>query len=345
MKLALEVLHFDTGQVPLSRPHTIRARMNRLLALTAQMALCAGSYVADYYYPNDYLEMAFYAFLALAIVYFVFRIALEQAIMRTIKDAKTRYSIRKAMSIVYVLVFVLVLIRLWVEDSEALLLSYGLVGAGIAIALQDLFKNFVGGIIVFSTGTYRVGDRVEIDSKFGDVIDIGLMYTTLLEIREWVEGDQATGRLTIVPNGRVISGVVHNYTKDHSFIWDEIELPITYASDWKYAIERFSLVIQTETAELTKHAEKDLANIMARYYLPKRGVEPAIFVTLTDNWINLSVRYIAMVRERRALRDTIFRRLLEEINGSDGRIKIASETLGITEFPGEALKPPRVGRT
>jgi small-conductance mechanosensitive channel len=313
--------------------------MNRLVALAAQVAMCCLSWVADYYYPNAYLEMAFSTFLALAVIYFVFKILLEQTILRTIKDAKTRYSVRKTLSIVYMLVFMLVLIRIWVEDSEALLVSYGLIGAGIAIALQDFFKNFVGGILVFSTGIYRVGDRIEIDSKFGDVIDIGLMYTTLLEIREWVEGDQATGRLTIVPNGKVISGVVHNYTKDHSFIWDEIELPITYDSDWKYALQRFSVVIETETVELTKHAERDLANIMARYYLPKRGVEPAIFLTLTDNWINLGIRYIALVRERRSLRDRIYRRLLEEVNDSGGRIKIASETLGITEFPRHALNP------
>jgi small-conductance mechanosensitive channel len=313
--------------------------MNRLVALAAQVAMCCLSWVADYYYPNAYLEMAFSTFLALAVIYFVFKILLEQTILRTIKDAKTRYSVRKSLSIVYMLVFMLVLIRIWVEDSEALLVSYGLIGAGIAIALQDFFKNFVGGILVFSTGIYRVGDRIEIDSKFGDVIDIGLMYTTLLEIREWVEGDQATGRLTIVPNGKVISGVVHNYTKDHSFIWDEIELPITYDSDWKYALQRFSVVIETETVELTKHAERDLANIMARYYLPKRGVEPAIFLTLTDNWINLGIRYIALVRERRSLRDRIYRRLLEEVNDSGGRIKIASETLGITEFPRHALNP------
>ncbi|MGB2581857.1 MAG: mechanosensitive ion channel domain-containing protein [Thermoplasmata archaeon] len=313
--------------------------MNRLVALAAQVAMCCLSWVADYYYPNPNLEKAFYTFLALAIIYFVFKILLEQTILRTVKDAKTRYSIRKALSIVYVLVFMLVLIRIWVEDSQALLVSYGLIGAGIAIALQDFFKNFVGGILIFSTGIYRVGDRIEVDSKFGDVIDIGLMYTTLLEIRGWVEGDQATGRLTIMPNGRVISGVIHNYTKDHSFIWDELELPITYESDWKYAIERFSKVVETETAELTKHAEKDLANIMARYYLPKRGVEPSVFVTLTDNWINLSVRYISLVRERRPLRDRIFRLILEEINGSGGRIRIASETIGITEFPRDALNP------
>ena len=169
--------------------------MNRVIALSAQVALCCLAWMGNYYYPNDYLEMAFYTFFSLAIIYLIFRIGLEQAIIRAIKDSKTRYSIRKAISILYVLVFILVLIRIWVEDSQALIVSYGLIGAGIAIALQDLFKNFVGGILIFSGGTYRVGDRVEIDSHCGDVIDIGLLFTTLLEMREWVDGDQATGRL------------------------------------------------------------------------------------------------------------------------------------------------------
>jgi small-conductance mechanosensitive channel len=311
--------------------------MNRVVALTAQIALSFLAWVGDYYYPNLYLEKAFYTFLALAVIYFVFRIALEQAIVRTIRDAKTRYSIRKATSILYVLVFILVLIRIWVEDSQALIVSYGLIGAGIAIALQDLFKNFVGGILIFSTGTYRVGDRVEIEGHYGDVIDIGLMFTTLLEMRGWVDGDQATGRLTVVPNGRVISGVINNYTKDHSFIWEEIALPITYDSDWKDAVSRFTRIVTEETREITLHAEKEMSGIMNRYYLSKRSVEPAIYVRLTDNWINLSIRYIALARERRVLQDRIFRKILQEVHDAKN-IKIASETIDITHFPERALR-------
>ncbi|MDH3364975.1 MAG: mechanosensitive ion channel family protein [Thermoplasmata archaeon] len=312
--------------------------MNRVVALTAQIAGCCLAWVGDYYYPNRYLEMAFFTFLALAIIYFVFRIVLEHATIRTIKDAKTRYSVRKATSILYVLVFILVMIQIWVEDSQALLLSYGLIGAGIAIALQDLFKNFVGGIIIFSTGTYRVGDRIEIEGNYGDVIDIGLLFTTLLEMKGWVDGDQATGRLTVVPNGRVISGMISNYTKDHSFIWDEILLPITYDSDWKDAISRFTRVVTEETEEITLHAEKEMSGIMERYYLSKRSVEPAIYVKLTDNWINLSVRYIALARERRTLQDRLFRKMLQEVRDSEN-IKIASETIDITHFPERALRP------
>ena len=308
--------------------------MNRLVALTAQIALACAAWISNYYYPNEYLEKAFLTFLALAIVYFVFRVALEQAIIRTVKEAKTRYTIRKATSILYVIAFLFVVIRIWVEDSQALLVSYGLIGAGIAIALQDLFKNFVGGIIIFSTGVYRVGDRVEVESHYGDVIDIGLMYTTLLEIGEWVGGDQATGRLTIIPNGRVISGAVNNYTKDHNFIWDEISLPITYDSDWRAAIATVIEIVEKETDETTHQAEKELSGIMSRYYLSKRGVEPVVYITLTDNWVELHIRYIALARQRRVTKDRIFRLLLQELEGSKN-IRIASETmsLDVVSFP------------
>jgi small-conductance mechanosensitive channel len=302
--------------------------MNRVVALTTQVALACLAWISDFYYPNEYLEKAFLTFLALAVVYFVFRIALEQAIVRTVREAKTRYTIRKATSILYVVAFVFVVIRIWVEDSQALLVSYGLIGAGIAIALQDLFKNFVGGIIVFSTGVYRVGDRVEIESHYGDVIDIGLMYTTLLEIGEWVGGDQATGRLTVIPNGRVIASAVNNYTKDHNFIWDEITLPITYDSDWRSAVARFTAIVDKETESTTHQAERELSGIMDRYYLSKRGVEPAVYVTVTDNWIALSVRYIALARERRIVKDRIFRLLLQELDGAED-IRIASESLSL----------------
>ena len=289
--------------------------MNRMLALSAQVAACIGAFVADYYYPNAYLEMTFFTFLALAIVYFIFRIGLEEAIMRIVRDPKIRYTVRKATSILYVLVFILVVTRIWVEDSQALLVSYGLIGAGIAIALQDFFKNFVGGILIFATGIYRVGDRVEIESRYGDIIDIGLLYTTLLEIRGWVDGEQATGRLTIVPNGRVLAGTVNNYTMDHNFIWDEMSLPITYDSDWEGAVGMIMRIVTEETKAVTQQAEKEMAGIMKRYYLSRRNVEPAVYITLTDNWVNLGIRYISPVRERRVLRDRLFRLILAEISG------------------------------
>lgn len=297
--------------------------------------------VDRYYYSDAHLVSGFYTFLALAIIYLIFKIGLEHVLVRRIRDAKTKYSVKKALSIVYILIFVAILIQIWVTNNQALLVSYGLIAAGIAVSLQDFFKNFVGGFVIFLTGVYRVGDRIEIDDKYGDVIDIGLSYTTMLEIRGWVNGDQATGRLTIIPNGYVLSKPVNNYSKDHSFLWDEISIPVTYDSDWKWAAEKLLSIVKEETAAVTAKAEVQMASIMEKYYMSKRAVEPTVFVSVTDNWILLSFRYITDYRDRRALRSKLAGHILDMIESSGGRVKVSSETLTVSGSQEAAPKKPK----
>jgi len=222
-------------------------------------------------------------------------------------------------------------------NTHTLLVAYGLIGAGIAVALQDFFKNFVGDIVIFVTGIYRVGDRIEINSKYGDVIDIHILYTTLMEMKEWVAGDQATGRLSIIPNGTILSTIINNYTKDNNFIWDEIAIPITYDSDWKEAIIKILGIVKKGTAEIAGQAQKAISGLGQKYYLFERTVQPEIFFTLTDNWITFNVRYISDVRDRRALRHNLTGTILSEIQNSKN-IKIASTTLDITSFPELTVK-------
>jgi small-conductance mechanosensitive channel len=278
------------------------------------------------------LQKGFYTFLALTILYLVLRIAFEQIVAKSIREPKTRYSFRKTVSILYLAVFAAIIIRIWVANTHTLLVSYGLVGAGIAVALQDFFKNFVGGIVLFVTGIYRVGDRIEVNSKYGDVIDIHILYTTLMEMKEWVAGDQATGRLSIIPNGTVLSATINNYTKDNNFIWDEIAIPITYDSDWKQAVTKILGIVKEGTAEIAGRAQKAISGLGQKYYLFERTVRPEVFLTLTDNWIMFNVRYISDVRDRRSLQNVLAQRILGEIQTSE-RIKIASTTLDITGFP------------
>ena len=209
-------------------------------------------------YTNVSVKKIFYSFVALSVSYFFLKLLLEGFVGRTIKDSRTRYSFRKATQILFLVTFFIIILRIWIPNPQALLVAYGLVAAGVAIALQDVFKNFAGSLAILLSGIYRVGDRIEIDNKTGDVIDIGPFYTALLELREWVDGDQATGRIVFLPNGSVLSGHVNNYTKDHNFIWDEIILPITYKSDWKKAIQIIQEIVKEETSSLTKQAETEI---------------------------------------------------------------------------------------
>jgi len=314
--------------------------MNKIIYSFGILIACIFLWFLNYQYPNDYILKGFYTLLALFIIYFALKIVIEELGIKRIKDSKTKYSFKKTISIIYAVIFLIVLATIWIERPEALFLAFGLIGAGIAIALQDVFKNFAGGVIIFVNEIFRVGDRIEIDGKIGDVIDISILYTTLLELEGWVTGDQATGRLIIVPNGQVLSGSIFNYTKDHNFIWDEIILPITYGSDWRRATEKFLNIVRKETEQIAKDAEKSIAGLEEKYYLTKRITEPSIYIKLTDNWIEFYIRYTTEVRQRRVLKNKLYKLIFEEIEKSP-EIKLSSATFDIVGFPEINIKQKR----
>jgi small-conductance mechanosensitive channel len=257
-----------------------------------------------------------------AAIYFLFKLVLEKVAIRGIADPKAKYSFRKAVSIIGYFVIIVAVTGIWVQNLQTLAIFYGLIVAGAAVVLQDFLRNFVGGIVIFTVGLYRIGDRVQVGTKYGDVIDIGVFYTTLMEIREWVAGDQPSGRLSIMPNSFVLSNVVNNYTKDHDFIFDEITLYLTPDSDWKKATGIVAEIVRQETGTLTEQARVQIEAIGEKYYLQRKVVEPAIYTSLSSTGIQLSVRYVASVRDRRTIRDAISRDILEEFQGHPG-VKVA----------------------
>jgi len=309
----------------------------KVVVLTLLIIISGALWFLHSLYPNLYLQKIGSTAITLTVLYLVFRFILEQMIVARLKAAKTRYALRKVFTILYGLIFFAVATAIWLENMQALSVAYGLLGAGMAIALQDLVKNFAGGIILLLGRIYRVGDRIEADGKYGDVMDIGILYTTLFELRQWIAGDQPTGRLTVIPNGYVLSGSLHNYTKDHSFVWDEISVPITYDSDWKEAAKKILGIVDKQTRNTTKQAEDEIKKIEEKYYLSRKIIEPAIFMTLTDNWITFNIRYVTDVRERRVTHSRLTQNILDEIQKSDA-IRIGSETIDITTFPELTIK-------
>ncbi|MCL5949233.1 MAG: mechanosensitive ion channel family protein [Candidatus Bathyarchaeota archaeon] len=308
-----------------------------MLILLSLILLSGLLWVLNFQYPNLYLEKTAYSALASTVIYLLFSVLLEELVGKKIKDSKTRYSLRKTISILGIGIFLIALVSIWIAETQNILITVGLIGAAIAFAIQDIFKNFIGGITILLNGLYHVGDRIEINQKYGDVIDISIFYTTLMETREWVSGDQATGRLTMVPNGVILTGTLHNYTRDFDFIWDEITLPITYDSDWNSAATKILDLVRVETKGIQEKAKEIMRNLEGKYYFTARSLEPAIFVTLTDNWITFGIRYITEVRSRRVLHDQLSRKILSTIQQSES-IKIASGTINITGLPTLSIK-------
>jgi small-conductance mechanosensitive channel len=287
------------------------------------------SWLAASYVPGEHLYQVSLTLWTIAIVYLFASVLAWELVLKKIEDKLTRYSLNKVVNILSAIVVILLIIRIWVPDTQSLVVMYGVIGAGIAVSLQDEFRNFVGGIQIMTGNLYRVGDRIEIGTEIGDVMDIGMMYTTLMELRGWIDGDQPTGRLTMVPNGKVIINEVHNYTKDHSFLWDEITIPVTYSSDWRKAKEIILDIVQRETNPIVAEAEIQIEQLGEKYYLPKRMVETAIYLTPTDNWIMFNVRYVTRMKERRAFRTHLSEMILAAIQEHPD-ISISSSTSTVT---------------
>ena len=295
-----------------------------LLLLLSALAGAAAQVTKDPLLINVFLTS-----LVVTVTYLVFSILFGIYLVKKIADLKTRYTANKVLSVLSIIIVLLLCVRIWVTDTSSLLIYYGVLAAGIAFALQDVLRNFVGGILIIVSNYYLVGDRISIDDKAGDVMDIGILTTTLMEIRGWVSGDQPSGRLLVIPNGLVLSHSFYNYTRDHSFVWDEISIPLTYDSDWRRAKEIVLSILKQETGTMTAQAELEIERIGEKYYLPKKVVEPSVYISLTDNWITLDARYVTDARNRRALHTRLSELILAAIE-SEEKITVASETMTVT---------------
>lgn len=298
------------------------------IVLCVFVTITVALFISDHLFPSPLLAQLFTTLLWITGIFFILSILLDGLIRRKITDSRSRYTATKLISIIELVLILATIALIWVNDIQALMVFFGIIGAGIAIALQDLFKNFGGSLTILLTGTYSVGDRIEIDGRYGDVMDIGIMNTTMMEIRGWVAGDQATGRLIIIPNGKILTESVQNFTRDHSFLWDEIQIPVTNDSDWKRAVTILTSIVEAETSGISQIAEKEIERIGEKFFLPKKDISPAVYITQTDNWILLSVRFVTYARERRAVRSRLNRLIIEAFE-EEQNIEIASESMTV----------------
>jgi small-conductance mechanosensitive channel len=226
----------------------------------------------------------------------------------------------------------LIIALIWLPRGNNLLTALGILGAGLAIASQEMVGSLVAGLNIWLGNIYRVGDRVRIGDVVGDVMDISLLRTTVMEVGEWVKADQYTGRVVTVANRQVWVNSVYNFTQHWGYLWDEITLPITYESDWQLATELMLEHGQTYTAELQADAEARLNRMIDRYPLKDTKVEPTLYLAMTDNWIELTLRFVVDAQERRKVKDQLHQDLLQHFQAEEN-ISVASMTIEIVGFP------------
>lgn len=279
----------------------------------------------------DILGLGRYAIWVLFIVLGVH--FLRTFLRKRIPDTRTRYKSQKGIEFVGYLLLVILSISYFTGTVKDLTLIIGLLSAGLAFTLQEIILSVAGSIFIFIVKVYQPGDRIEMNGIKGDVIDVDSLYTTMMEIGQWVSSDNYSGRIVKISNAFVFKGPIYNYSQDFPFIWDEFNLPIRYGSDVELTKEILIRVASEHLAEYTAQSRSQWETVVNKYYIEDAVVDPTLAITLTDNWIQFNLRYIVDYRKRRATKHLLNEKIGSEIRQTDGKVVLASATFEVVQLP------------
>ncbi len=253
---------------------------------------------------------------------------------KRIENTVFRYKTQKLIEILgYIMIILLVVMFVTVDNVRDYTIIIGLFTAGLTFTLQELILSIAGSFYIFAVRVYKPGDRIEINGITGDVIDIDSIYTTLMEIGGWVSSDNYSGRIVKISNAYVFKGPIHNYSLDFPFVWDELNILITYESDLE---EAKSLILHEANEMLLGYTRASTAKweeLVERYYIENAALEPSLAVKLTDNWMQLNLRYITDYKKRRMTQQDLFERIESVFKAKGQAVYFASTTLQLLKIP------------
>lgn len=265
-----------------------------------------------------------------------------RAALHTRSDVRARFWSQQVVQIVTGVVLVLALVSIWFSNPGQLGTVVAFVGAGLAIALQRVVTAVAGYFVILRGRLFDVGDRITIGGVRGDVVALGWIRTTVMEMGQppavqeatpamWVEGRQYTGRIVTITNDKVFDEPVYNYTREFPYLWEEMHLPITYQADRRKAEEILLAAAKRHATAASQLSREDMDEMRRRYFIEEPELEPRVYLRLTDNWLELALRFVCPARGVRGLKDRMSRDIVDALDAAG--IGVASGTYAIVQVP------------
>lgn len=272
------------------------------------------------------------------IIIFAVRNLIRSRLGRYIKEPNNSYRSKKAVSALgYFLIALLVSIIFW-ERLGALTVFFGIAGAGIAFALQEVIVSIAGWTAILFTDIYKSGDRVMLGGIKGDVIDVGVLRTTIMEIGGWVEGDLYNGRIVRIANSFVFKEPVYNYSADFPFLWDEIKVPIKYGSDYDLTRKILYDAAREVVGDYSSEAEQHWDIMVRKFLIENASTHPMVNIIANDNWVEFTLRFVVDYKKRVGIKDQLFTRILRKVENTSGQVEFASATFELVNAPPIEIK-------
>jgi small-conductance mechanosensitive channel len=271
-------------------------------------------------------------FIGIGIIWVIVK-SIQRNFLSKIKDSDNRYRAKKFSGFIGFILTIILISIVYSDKLGGLTVAFGVAGAGIAFALQEVIASFAGWLAIMFGSFYKTGDRVQLGGIKGDVMDIGVLRTTIMETGQWVDGDLYNGRIVLVANSFVFKEPVYNYSGDFPFLWDEIKIPIQYGSNYEKTNEILLKIGKEVTGDLSEKTKQKWDFLQNKYRLENAQTEPMVSLVANDNWVEFTLRYVVDYKRRRFTKTELFTKILNTIEATNGEIKFASATFHLVEAP------------
>lgn len=205
-----------------------------------------------------------------------------------------------------------------VQSFAAVLgMSFAALLGALVIVMRESINDLVGWIYIMSRQPFKVGDRIQTGEIIGDVIDIRLFKFSVIEVGNWVDADQNTGRIVHIPNGRILSEPVANYETGFAYIWHEIPVTITFESNWRKAKDLLTQIAHEKAEHLSEGAEEQIRSAAMKYLIFFSKLTPIVYTSVRENGVLLTIRYIVKPRQRRNSEQDVWEAILAAFEQQD----------------------------
>ena len=263
---------------------------------------------------HNLIKKVFWIFLVLllaSLAYLLFDRLLDRLALERKRQSTLRGLLRVAVEAVAAVAILIVFFGTPTQLSTLL----GLAGIGLTVVLKDFIISFLGWFALMGRNGIRLGDWVEINGVRGEVIEIGLLRTVLLETGNWTDANQPTGRRVAFLNSYAVEGYFFNFTTSGQWLWDDLHVMVPAGVNPYPIITKVQAIVTEETRNSTQAAEQELARVSRRYGVRPLSTAPAIDVTTTESGVKLIVRYVTRAGERAAVRSRLNNALVQLLHG------------------------------
>jgi len=234
-----------------------------------------------------------------------------------VPDSSVRYRWAKTSASVAFVLALVILFQIWFTAISSFGTFLGLLSAGLAIALRDLVANLAGWVFIVWRRPFDLGDRVQIGAFAGDVVDRRIFQFTIMEIGNWVDADQSTGRLIHIPNAKLFTEPLANYIAGFPYLWNELKVLVTFESNWRRAKALMEEVAEAYTVDVTRETDAPQPPREQRFLIHYRKLTPIVYLSVRDSGVLLTLRYLCRPRERRGTAGELWEAILDAFADAD----------------------------